>query len=234
MTQGFRDRLALVRQRIAAAAVRAGRNAEDVTLIGVSKTIDARLVQQAIDAGLQTLGENKVQEAAEKVPQIRGEGLRWHLIGHLQSNKAKTAVLVFDTIHTVDSVDLVKRLDRVATEVGRRPDLLIQLNIGGETTKSGAAESEVGPIVEALDAAHSVRLVGLMAIPPLSELPEESRPYFQRLRAVLDGVNRDRPDERRLTHLSMGMSNDFEVAIEEGATMVRVGTAIFGPRHYSQ
>jgi pyridoxal phosphate enzyme (YggS family) len=230
MTEGLRERLARVNERLDRAAQRAGRKHEDLTLIGVSKTIDVATIQEAVDAGLHTLGENKVQEAAEKVPLVRGGGLSWHLIGHLQSNKARTAVSVFDTIHTVDSAQLAKRLDKIAVELGRRLDVLVQVNIAGETTKSGAAESDLGRLIETLDAAKSLRLVGMMTIPPFSDSPETSRPYFRKLRRILEQVNLGRPAALKLTQLSMGMSSDFEVAIEEGATMVRVGTAIFGPR----
>jgi PLP dependent protein len=230
MAEEIRERLARVRDRIARAAERAGRSAEDITLITVSKTFDADIVQQAVDAGVRDLGENKVQEAANKSLKVQGEGLKWHLIGHLQSNKARLAVTTFDVIHSVDTRQLVERLDRIAGEEGRRPSVLVQVDLGHESTKSGAEEAELPDIIEALDAAKNIDLRGLMTLPPLFDEPERARSYFRRLREILDELNRSRPNGRALGELSMGMSHDFEVAIEEGSTMVRVGTAIFGAR----
>lgn len=230
MAEEIRDRLARVREEIARAAQRAGRSARDITLIAVSKTFDPDTVRRAVDAGALDLGENRVQEAATKVGVIRASNLRWHLIGHLQSNKARQAVSMFDVIHTIDSHELVARLDRAAGELERRPSVLIQVDIALEPTKSGALESELPAIVEALDSASHLDFRGLMTLPPFFDSPELARSYFRRLREILDGLNRTRTTERKLSELSMGMSHDFEVAIEEGATMVRVGTAIFGSR----
>lgn len=229
MSEQIRERLARVREQIARAAQRAGRSAEDVTLIAVSKTFDSATVQQAVDAGMCDLGENRVQEGIAKAAQISGD-VRWHLIGHLQSNKARQAVETFSFIHTIDSKELAERLDRMAGELGRRPKVLIQVDLAHEPTKSGADESELTSIIETLDRAQHLELQGLMVLPPFFDSPEQTRPYFRRLREVLEGLNRSRTPERKLTELSMGMSHDFEVAIEEGATMVRVGTAIFGRR----
>ena len=230
MSEWIRERLAQVHERIARAAARTGRRAEEITLIAVSKTFDPAVVQQAVDAGVRDLGENRVQEAATKVPQVRGQDLRWHLIGHLQSNKARAAVSLFDVIHTLDSPQLVSRLNRIAGEMGRRPVVLLQLDLGGEATKSGAQYSELPDIVAALESADSLDFRGLMTLPPFFEDPEQTRSYFRRLREIMEEVNAGRAAEKRLTELSMGMSHDFEVAIEEGATMVRVGTSIFGKR----
>lgn len=230
MADEIRDRLARVREQIALAAQRAGRSAGDITLIAVSKTFDPETVQRAVDAGALDLGENRVQEAATKVDLIKARGLRWHLIGHLQSNKARQAVSIFDVIHTIDSRELVARLDRMAGELERRPLVLVQVDIAEEPTKSGALESELPEIVSALDSARHLDFRGLMTLPPFFDSPELARSYFRRLREILDGLNRSRATERKLSELSMGMSHDFEVAIEEGATMVRVGTAIFGAR----
>ena len=218
-----------VRERIARAAERTGRSADDITLIAVSKTFDSTTVQQAVDAGARDLGENRVQEAIAKVGVVQGEA-RWHLIGHLQSNKARQAVEAFDVIHTIDSNQLADRLDRIAGDLGRRPSVLVQVDLAHEPTKSGADESELPAIVEALESASHLEFRGLMTLPPFFDLPEQARPYFRKLREILEGLNRDRSTDQRLTELSMGMTNDFEVAIEEGATMVRVGTAIFGVR----
>ena len=230
MSEQIRERLARVRQLIARAAERAGRNPEEITLIAVSKTFDPATIQQAVDAGARDLGENRVQEALDKVDKVKADGLRWHLIGHLQSNKARAAVRAFDMIHSVDSSELARRLDRVAGEEGRRLSILIQVDLAGEATKSGADERALPEIVEALDAADHLDFRGLMTLPPFFESPDQTRPYFRRLRELIEGLNDGRPRERKLSELSMGMSHDFEVAIEEGATMVRVGTAIFGTR----
>jgi len=229
MAEQIRERLVRVREEIARAAQRAGRSAEDITLIAVSKTFGSATVQQAVDAGACDLGENRVQEGITKVALIKGD-VRWHLIGHLQSNKARQAVEAFDVIHTIDSSQLAERLDRVAGELERRPEVLVQVDLAHEPTKSGADESELPAIIEALDSASHLEFRGLMTLPPFFDSPEQTRPYFRKLREILDGLNRGRAHQQRLTELSMGMSHDFEAAIEEGATMVRVGTAIFGSR----
>jgi pyridoxal phosphate enzyme (YggS family) len=230
MTHEIRERLGRVRDRIAQAATRSGRRPEEITLIAVTKTFDVQTIQQAVDAGAHDLGENRVQEALAKKPNISGTGLRWHLIGNLQSNKARQAAGAFDFIHSIDSTTLVDRLNRIAGELGRRPAVLIQVNVGHETTKSGIDETDLQAVTEAVDHAANLDFRGLMAIPPFSDDVEQTRPYFRRLRQLLEDLNAKRPHERRLSDLSMGMSHDFEVAIEEGATMVRVGTAIFGAR----
>ncbi|MBI3654197.1 MAG: YggS family pyridoxal phosphate-dependent enzyme [Acidobacteria bacterium] len=231
MVDRITDRLARVRERIAQAAERAGRRATDITLITVTKTFAAAMVQQAVDAGALALGENKVQEAAEKAPKIvAAADVQWHLIGHLQSNKAKLAVQTFDVIHTLDSSALAQRLDRLAGEEQRRPVVLVQVDLGKEPTKSGADEMALSEIVQTLDACAHLQFKGLMTLPPFFDEAEKLRPYFRRLRALLEELNRQRPAAPQLTELSMGMSHDFEVAIEEGATMVRVGSAIMGER----
>jgi PLP dependent protein len=230
MEEQLKERLGRIFDRIAVAARRAGRPAEDITLVAVSKNFDASTIQQAVDAGARDLGENRVHEAAGKIARVVGQGIRWHLIGHLQSNKARVAVQVFDVIHTLDSVELVRRVDRVAGDLRKRPEVLVQVDLAHEPTKSGADESKLPEIIEALDSSDNLQLRGLMTIPPFSESPEQTRRHFRRLREILEGLNRDRAPEQKLTELSMGMSHDFEVAIEEGATIVRVGTAIFGER----
>jgi PLP dependent protein len=230
MSEEIRERLARVQERIARAAERAGRKPEEITLISVSKTFDASTVQQAVDAGARDLGENRVQEALDKVDKVKADGLRWHLIGHLQSNKARLAVRAFDMIHSIDSAELARRLDRIAGEEGKRLSVLIQVDLAHEATKSGADERLLPEIAEALDTAEHLDFRGLMTLPPFFDSPEQTRSYFRRLRELLESLNSDRPRARRLAELSMGMSHDFEVAIEEGATMVRVGTAIFGGR----
>jgi pyridoxal phosphate enzyme (YggS family) len=230
MPEAIKERLGRVNERIALAAERAGRKPDEIKLIAVSKTHDAATVQLAVDAGVRDLGENRVQEAIDKARQVRSDGLRWHLIGHLQSNKARQAVLTFDVIHTVDSLELAQRLDRIAGEEGKCPVVLVQVDLGGEPTKTGTVETGLPEVIEALDAAENLDFRGLMTMPPFFDEAEETRSYFQRLREILESLNRRRLPGQRLSELSMGMSHDFEVAIEEGATMVRVGTAVFGAR----
>jgi PLP dependent protein len=213
----IRDNLASVEARIAAACARAGRAREEVTLVAVTKTFPAADVDHAIAAGVTAVGENKVQEARDKKPSVHALA-QWHLIGHLQSNKAKDAVKLFDVIQTVDSIELAERLARLAETP---KDVMLQVNVGGEEQKSGAAPADVAAIAERIKELPSLNLIGLMTIPPLGEA-EEMRPYFRQLKAMRDDLG--------LEALSMGMTDDFEVAIEEGATIVRVGRAIFGSR----
>ncbi len=230
MSEEIIERLARVREHIAKAAEGAGRRAEAITLITVSKTFDSITVQRAVDAGALVLGENRVQEAVEKAKQVKAEGLQWHLIGHLQANKARLAVQTFDVIETIDSSEIATRLDRLAGEVGRRLVVLVQVDLGKEATKSGADESELAGIIQTLDSCHNLEFKGLMTLPPFFDNVDQTRPYFRRLRELLAELNSKRAADKQLTELSMGMSHDFEVAIEEGATMVRVGSAIFGER----
>jgi PLP dependent protein len=206
----IRANIAALETRIAAACARAGRARSEVTLVAVSKTFPASDVELAIDAGMTDIGENKVQEARDKKPSV-ARAARWHLIGHLQSNKAKDAVRLFDVIQTVDSLELAEKIQRLDT----KPELLLQVNIGREPQKSGVDPSDVPAF------AKEIALRGLMAIPPVGA-PEEMRSYFRELRVLRDACG--------LEQLSMGMTDDFEVAIEEGATIIRVGRAIFGSR----
>jgi pyridoxal phosphate enzyme (YggS family) len=226
------QRLNRVRERIADAAHRAGRKPEDVRLIAVSKTHPIDAVRAAADAGQIDFGENKVQEALQKIAQSADMSIRWHLIGHLQSNKAKKAAAAVGAIHAIDSVDLLKRVDQAAGEAGHIVDVLIQVDLALEDTKHGAPVDAVPAIVKAAEGCTAIRLTGLMLLPPLAENPEDARPWFARLRALRDELIEAGSPADRLRELSMGMSHDFEVAIAEGATMVRVGTAIFGERHY--
>jgi hypothetical protein len=223
-------RVALVQQRIARAAARAGRRAEDVTLLAVSKTHPAEAVRQAHAVGLLDFAENKVQEAETKIAALSDlrAKTRWHLIGHLQSNKAKKAAALFDRIHSVDSIELGRKLEQAAATAGKTLEVFVQADLAGEATKHGAGEAQLFPLLEELRGLRALRAVGLMILPPLGEAPEASRPFFVRLRGL-----RDKALALGLllgSELSMGMSHDFEVAIEEGATTVRVGTALFGER----
>jgi PLP dependent protein len=223
-------RVSEIRDRIGLAADRAGRQAGDVRLVAVSKTYPIECVRAAADAGQQDFGENRVQEALQKIAAAPDLLVRWHLIGHLQSNKAKKAAGPFACIHSIDSVGLLRDVDRAAAEAGATPDALIQVDLAGEETKFGAPEDQVRAIVGAAAGCRAVRLAGLMILPPYFDDPEEVRPYFARLRQLRDRLRADGVPADSLRELSMGMSHDFEVAVEEGATIVRVGTAIFGPR----
>ena len=230
MSNDLPARLAAVRARIARAAGRARRDPSSVRLVAVSKTFPADAVRAAFDAGQIDFGENKVQEALDKMDRTADLPIRWHLVGHLQSNKAKKASTRFDLIHSIDTPALLARVDEAAAAAGRRIDLLVQVDLAGEATKHGAREDEVASIFEAARACRAARVVGLMLLPPASEDLEQARPYFRRVRDVRDRLLEQGVDGSMLAELSMGMSHDFEVAIEEGATLVRVGTAIFGGR----
>jgi PLP dependent protein len=224
------NRLASVRRRIDAAAERAHRAPSDVQLIAVSKTFSAEDVRAAAAAGQRDFGENRVQEGLEKIQALESLGLSWHLIGHLQSNKARKAAAAFAWIESIDNRDLLTRLDAAAAELGVRPQVLVQVDLAQEPTKHGVVETSVRDLVNAAVDARAVVLHGLMIVPPFPSEPEDSRPWFRRLRELRDGLVSEGAPGDRLKELSMGMSHDFEVAIEEGATMIRVGTAIFGRR----
>ena len=215
------------------AASRAGRSAADVRLIAVSKTHPIDAVRAAAEAGQVDFGENKVQEALQKIAQSTDTRLRWHLIGHLQSNKAKKAAGVAQAIHAIDSVDLLKKVDQAAAAAGRTIQVLVQVDLALEDTKFGAPEADLPAIFQEAANCRAAVMTGLMLLPPLAENPQEARPWFVRLRGVRDRLRDAGVPGEHLRELSMGMSHDFEVAIEEGATLVRVGTAIFGERHYT-
>ena len=222
--------LAVVRQRIARAATAAGRHPHQVRLVGVSKTFPIEHVRAAFAAGLEDLGENRVQEALQKIGRSTELHIRWHLVGHLQSNKARRAAGAFAWIHSVDSVALLKRIDEAAASESVAPQLLVQVSLAGEATKHGASEAETRRIFDAAARCRAARVAGLMVLPPWSEDPEHARPYFERLRQLALELQRDGVAPDHVRELSMGMSHDLEVAVAEGATMVRVGTALFGQR----
>jgi len=217
----IRTNIERVRERMARAAERAGRRAEDVLLVGVSKTVDAERIRRAVAAGLPALGENRVQEAEEKIAAL-GRPVPWHLVGHLQTNKVRDALELFDLIHSLDRLELATELDKRARVRGRAVDALVEVNVGAEASKGGVAPDRVGELLDAVAALPHVKVRGLMAIPPEAPEPDTARAWFRALRKL--------GERHGLAQLSMGMSGDFEVAIEEGATVVRVGTAIFGPR----
>ena len=215
-----------VKFRIEEAALSAGRDPGEIKLIAVSKTHPAETLRQTLDFGLNVFGENKVQEAEGKIEEIGRDEAEWHLIGHLQSNKARRAVQLFDVIHSLDSLELAQRLERICTEEGRAQlPVLVQVDLAREETKSGVTEEDLPALVEFLKGCERLKFTGLMVLPPYFDDPEVTRGYFKRLRELRDEVIAG-------GELSMGMSHDFEVAVEEGATIVRVGTAIFGTREY--
>ena len=221
------ENLAGVRDRIARACVRAGRRAEEVTLVAVSKTFPAEAILAAYVAGLRVFGENRVQDLESKQPRIAALDATWHLIGHLQSNKVRRAIHLFDRIDSVDRAPLAQKIDSAASE-GTRMPVLIEVHLGDEATKGGVAENDLEALAEGVAALPHLELRGLMAIPPYSDDPERARPYFEKLRKLRDDLGRRLM--LPLPALSMGMSHDFEVAIEEGATEIRIGTALFGAR----
>ena len=217
-------------KRMSHAAMRAGRRPEEVRLVAVTKTVGIEAIKQALDIGLRIFGENKVQEAKEKIEALATQapsGTEWHLLGHLQGNKTKHSVRLFDLIHSLDSEGLAGDLDKEARKMGKVQRVLIQVKLSEEETKSGAPEKELPQLAEKVAELKNLRLEGLMAIPPFFDDPERARPYFRRLRELRDELEKKGIS---LPELSMGMSDDFEVAIEEGATLVRIGTAIFGER----
>ena len=227
------DNIARVKQRIFQAAARAGRNPDSVTLMAVSKVVEPERIHQAYEAGIRVLGENRVQEFADKASAVHDlTQAEWHLIGHLQSNKANKAAGLFHAIDSVDSLRLAQKLDQAAHQAGKILPILIEINVGGEENKSGIApgSQELEELLNAASSLQSVQVQGLMTIPPYTEDPEGARPYFRKLRDLRDQIASRKLPRIRMEVLSMGMSHDFEIAIEEGSTCVRVGTAIFGER----
>jgi hypothetical protein len=228
-TLNIRENFEKVKERIDRAAIKAGRDPQTVRLVAVSKTVEAERVHEAIQAGVSILGENYVQEARDKIDKL-GHSVEWHFIGHLQTNKAKYAVDLFDMIHSIDRVDLAQEIDRIAAKKGKTIPALIQVNISGEESKHGIDRDGLIRLIAEIARLKHITPKGLMTMPPYYDDPEMARPYFQVLRNLKEEMNEQFMGEIRLQELSMGMSNDFEVAIEEGATLVRIGTAIFGER----
>jgi PLP dependent protein len=219
------ENIARLRERIYNQAVKAGRNPDDVTLVAVSKNVDSDRIKEAREAGITDFGENYVQEAREKIPRV-GEGVVWHMIGRLQTNKVKYVVPLFHLIHSVDSLRLAEEISSQALKCDKTMEILIQVNIGCEKAKAGVNPEGLPQLLEAVSSLKGIGVKGLMGMPPYDSDPEKARPFFKSLRELRDKL----PDSRSLTHLSMGMSADFEAAIDEGATILRIGTALFGGR----
>jgi pyridoxal phosphate enzyme (YggS family) len=229
---GTEENIRKVRARLAEVAAACGRRPEEITIIAVSKNFPPEDISFAIDAGQCHFGENRVQEAESKIPHFHGmHQLKWHMIGHLQSNKAHRAAELFDVIHSVDSIKLAQKLGQASLAIGKSLPVLIQVDLGMEETKFGAERAQVADVVAAIANLGGLRLDGLMTIPPFFENPECARPYFAALRELRQSLESEQPGCLGSGQLSMGMSHDFEVAIREGATMVRIGTAIFGERY---
>jgi len=227
------DNIAAIRERISRAAGRVGRNPDSITLMGVSKTVEPERIKQAYSAGVRVFGENRVQEFAEKAPAFAGlQEAEWRLIGHLQSNKAKKAVELFHAVDSIDSLRLAEKLDQAAEQTGKELAVLIEIKVGEEESKSGipADSPELEDLLRGMQQLTHLQVRGLMAVPPFTEDPEGARPYFRMLRDLRDSIGLRKLPGIGMDVLSMGMSHDFEVAIEEGSTCVRVGTAIFGTR----
>ena len=226
--QGIENNLKRVEETIRQAALSCGRDPASIKLLAVSKTFPAEIVERTFRAGQRLFGENRVQEAAAKIPSVHADGIRWHLVGHLQTNKIRQAVQLFDVIESIDSEKVARKVDQSCRQIDKVMPVFIQINVGDEPQKFGIRPGQVHEVVEKVDALPNLDLQGLMSIPPYAADPETSRPYFRRMSELLHQVNTPRASP--LHELSMGMSSDFPVAIEEGATVVRVGTSIFGAR----
>ncbi len=229
METDISSNISLIRQRIEAACARCERDPQSVRLMAVSKTVALERIREALEAGITLLGENYVQEAREKIPVI-GRAAEWHMIGHLQTNKVKYVVNLFDWIHSVDRLELARELDKRAGQNNRRLNILIEVNVSGEESKNGMEPDAALELVRQISLLPNIRVRGLMTMPPYSDNPENSRPYFQALRKLRDKIGAAAIPSIRMDELSMGMTDDFEVAIEEGTTIIRVGRAIFGER----
>ncbi|NLU09956.1 MAG: YggS family pyridoxal phosphate-dependent enzyme [Tepidanaerobacter acetatoxydans] len=223
------ENIANIKSRIKFAAERAGRNPENIDIVAVTKTIPPEIIQKAVDSGLVLLGENRVQEARDKKELVKGN-VQWHLIGHLQRNKVKMALGLFSMIQSVDSLPLAEEIQKRAEQIQQTIDVLVQVNIGREKTKYGIDPDNTKSFIEKIALFPNLRVRGLMAIAPFKQNPEEVRPYFRQLREIFENIKQAPINNVNMEYLSMGMSNDFEVAVEEGANMVRIGTGVFGAR----
>jgi len=225
----IKENLDRVRERIVAVCNKVGRSPDEVKIVAATKTVPAERIREAIKAGIKIIGENRVQEAEKKILELKDENVEWHMIGYLQKNKVNKALKLFKMIQSVTSVDLARKINNSCERNNQKMPCLLEINIGKEPTKAGFLEEELFENLEELAKMSNLEIKGLMVIPPFLE-PEEVRPYFAKLRKIMEKINEMKILNIHLTELSMGMSHDFEVAIEEGATMVRIGTAIFGPR----
>lgn len=224
------DNIALVQRRLLGACTRCGRDPAGVRLVAVSKTVEPERIRQALAGGITLLGENYIQEAREKIPLLDNPHISWHYIGHLQSNKARYAAALFDMVHSLDSLGLARALDREAAKLGKTLPALVQVNVSGEETKHGCGPREAADLIAAAAGLANLRVQGLMTMPPPADDPELSRPFFRALRMLRDELEQRHFGNGALPELSMGMSADFETAVEEGATLIRVGTLLFGQR----
>ncbi|RJQ83699.1 MAG: YggS family pyridoxal phosphate-dependent enzyme [Desulfobacteraceae bacterium] len=230
MQTSIAERLFSIKRRIEGAALRCGRTPQSVRLVAVTKTHPVELVRTAVAAGITDVGENYIQEARDKFDALSEHPLSWHFIGHLQSNKAKYAVRMFDLIHTVDSIKLAMELNRQAQKAGKRQHILIQVNLSGEATKSGVSEQSLIDLLNGIHPLSHIKVRGLMTMPPFFDDPVKARPYFSALRQLRDRIRSLNIPNIEMVELSMGMTGEFETAVEEGATLVRIGTALFGGR----
>jgi PLP dependent protein len=219
-----------IQNRIRETAQLYGRDMDEIQLVAVSKTTSPEMIRETIECGLKIFGENYIQESKDKIASIADSSVSWHFIGHLQSNKAKYAVKLFDLIHTVDSIKLARELDRQAQKINKVQDILLQVNVGMEGSKSGISPDNVLDLAKAIGSLQYLKVKGLMTIPPVYNSPERVAPYFQNLRKLRDIIQNEKIPNIEMKELSMGMTGDFEVAIREGATIIRIGTAIFGER----
>lgn len=231
MSSFIKENIDEVRKKIENSAKKVGRNPDDILLLAVSKTIDVPKIKEAVACGLNSLGENRVQEIMEKYEPM-GDGINWHLIGHLQTNKVKYIIDKVCLIHSVESIKLATEIDKKAEKSGVIMDILVEVNMAGEESKFGIAPSECESFIRELSKFKNIRVKGLMTVAPFTENPEDNRIYFRKLKEMLVDINSKNIDNINMCELSMGMTGDYEVAIEEGATIVRVGTGIFGERFY--
>jgi pyridoxal phosphate enzyme (YggS family) len=225
--QTIKNNLEIINEKIKKAALKANGNPEEIKLVAVTKTATIEQIKEAISAGVKIIGENKVQEAKEKY-QILTADMEWHLVGHLQTNKVKYAIEIFDCIHSVDSIKLAKEIDRRSLQFGKTTNVLVEVNVSGEETKYGIKPEEVEPFLKEISEFSRIRVRGLMTIAPIAEDKEEVRPYFRKLRELSKKIKKKNINNVKMDYLSMGMTEDFETAIEEGANMVRIGRGIFG------
>ncbi len=223
----IKNNLEIIKEKIEKAALMANRNPEEIKLVAVTKTATIEQIEEAINAGVKIIGENKIQEAKEKY-KILSADIEWHLVGHLQTNKVKYAIEIFDCIHSVDSIKLAEEIDKRSLQFGKITNVLIEVNVSGEETKYGIRPEEVKPFLKETSGFSRIRVRGLMTIAPIAEDKEEVRPYFRKLRELSEEINSKNLKNVKIDYLSMGMTEDFEVAIEEGANMVRIGRGIFG------